>query len=156
VVVSFSNTQLSGIVAECRPAGPEWAVSIALSTCRRRLDDRIPLGEESMIGIVKGDGTRLHRCTIVDTSSFGLGLRVSFPIDTGTRICVETDAMIVFGEVRHCHPDPYGQFIAGVLIVDVVPDARTQNKFSVMLNNLRWKLASSIRGRDIPSYRSIH
>jgi hypothetical protein len=134
VVISFHHTQLS----------------------KRRLDERIPHGEESILGIVEGDRTSLHKCTIIDTSAFGMGLRLAFPVDTGARICVETESMMVFGEVRHCHPRLDGEFIAGILIIDVVPDTRRESKFSVMLNNLRWKLASSIRGRDVPAFRSFH
>jgi hypothetical protein len=154
IVVSFDHVQLSGVVAGCQPADEDWIISIALSSCRRRLDERIPHGGESVIGIVEGDQTTVRQCRIIDTSSFGLGLRLSFPIDTGSRVCIETDSVMVFGEIRYCHPKLDGQFVAGVLIVDVVPDVRTQNQFSVMLNNLRWKLASSIRGRDVPAYRA--
>lgn len=154
VIVSFDHVQLSGVVAGCQPAGEDWMISIALSSCRRRLEERIPHGEESVIGVVEDGQTRLRRCTIIDTSSFGMGLRLAFPIDTGSRVCIEIDSAMVFGEIRYCHPKPEGQFVAGVLIVDVVPDVRTQNQFSVMLNNLRWKLASSIRGRDVPAYRA--
>ena len=162
VVISFGRIQLSGVVAETRPTDEAWLISIALSSCRRRLDERIPHGSESVLGIVENGQTTLHPCTVIDTSTFGLGLRLSFPVDTGARICVETDSMMVFGEVRHCRPalDTFGsqgtatEYIAGVLIVDVVPDVRTQTRFSVMLNNLRWKLASGIRGREIPVYRA--
>jgi len=153
IVVSFDHVQLSGVVAGCQPADEDWVISVALASCKRRLDERVPNGENSVIGIVESDGTILRSCTITDTSTFGLGLRLSAPIDTGARVYVEAGSMIVFGEVRHCRPKSGGQFVAGVLIVDVVPDLRTQNVFSVMLNNLRWKLASSIRGRDVPAYR---
>jgi len=156
VVISFQHTQLSGIVAGCQPAGEEWIVSIALSACKGRLDERIAHGEAGILGVVEGDRTSLHQCTIIDTSAFGMGLRLGFPVATGARICVETESMMVFGEVRHCHSKPDGEFIAGILIVDVVPDTRTESKFSVILNNLRWKLASSIRGRDVPAFRSFH
>jgi hypothetical protein len=156
IVVSFDHVQLSGVVAGCQPDEEEWVISVALASCKRRLDERIPSGGESVIGVVEGDRTTLRPCTIVDTSSFGLGLCLAFPIDPGARVCVETESMMVFGEVRHCHARPDGQFVAGILIIDVVPDVRTQNMFSVMLNNLRWKLASSIRGRDVPAYRADH
>jgi hypothetical protein len=156
IVVAFDHVQLSGVVAGCEPADKDWMISIALASCKRRLDERIPHGEESVIGIVEGGQTTLRQCIIIDTSSFGMGLRLSFPIDTGSRVCIETDSVMVFGEIRYCHPKMDGQFIAGVLIIDVVPDVRTQNQFSVMLNNLRWKLASSIRGRDVPTYRVNH
>jgi hypothetical protein len=154
LVVSFDHVQLSGIVAGCRPSGPDWVISVALASSKRRLHERIPHGEEGMIGVVENDRAKVRPCTIIDTSPFGMGLRLSFPIQPGARICIETESMMVFGEVRHCNPKLDGQFIAGILIIDVVPDLRSQNPFSVMINNLRWKLASSIRGRDVPSYRA--
>jgi len=154
VVVAFNHIQLSGIVAECQPDGPGWMVAIALAASKRRLDERIANGAAGIVGIVENDRTTsVHDCTIINNSTSGLGLRLSFPIETGARICVETGSMMVFGEVRYCHAKQDGQFVAGVLIIDVVPDARTQNKFSVMLNTLRWKLAASIRGRDVPGSR---
>ena len=169
IVVSFDHVKLSGIVAGCESAGCEsagcesagcelqdeqWLMSIALGSRRRRLEERVRYGEEGEIGVVESDGTTLRPCTIVDTSSFGLGLCLSSPIDIGARVYVEAGSMIVFGEVRHCRSTRDGNYAAGVLIVDVVPDLRTQNRFSVMLNNLRWKLASGIRGRDVPGYWS--
>ena len=153
IVVSFDHVHLSGVVAGCRPADDDWVISIALASCRRRLDERISNGEESTIGVVENGKATLRRCTIIDTSSFGMGLRLAFPIETGARVCIETESIMVFGEVRHCHPKLDGQYIAGILIIDVVPDVRDQNPFSVMLSNLRWKLASSIRGKDVPAYR---
>jgi hypothetical protein len=156
VSVFFHHTELSGIVAGCQPSGGEWIVSIALAARKRRLEDRIPGGEEGILGVVEGDRTSLRRCTITDTSTFGIGLRLASPVETGARVCIETESIIVFGEVRHCQAEPDGNFKAGVMIVDVVPDTRNENKFSVMLNNLRWKLAASIRGRDVPACRSFH
>ena len=156
IVVSFDHVQLSGVIARCQPDEDEWVISVALASCKRRLEERIPHGEVSVIGVVEGDRTTLRPCNIVDALSFGLGLELSFAIDPGARVCVETESMMVFGEVRHCHARPDGQFAAGILIIDVVPDVRTQNMFSIMLNNLRWKLASSIRGRDVPAYRIDH
>lgn len=154
IVVSFDHVKLAGVVAECRPAKKDWVISVALASCRRRLDQRIPAGEESAIGVIDHGPTKLLPCTIINTSAFGLGLRLSFPIGTGARVCVERESMMVFGEVRYCHPKLDGQHIAGILIIDVVPDMRSQSLFSVMLNNLRLKLASGILGRDVMGYHS--
>lgn len=160
ITVLFERVQLSGIVAGCQSAheegDDEWLISVALGSCRRRLEERVPYGEAGAIGIVESDGTTLRPCTITETSSSGLGLRLSSPIETGARVYVEAESMIVFGEVRHCRPTLDGHHAAGILIVDVVPDFRTQNMFSLMLNNLRWKLASSIRGRNVPAYWADH
>ena len=161
ITVSFDHVRLSGIVAGClaapnRSGRDEWMITVALVSCKRRLEDRFPYGEEGAIGIVESEGTTLRKCTIIDTSTFGLGLRLKSPIDMGARVYVEAGSMIIFGEIRHCRPTLEGSYVAGMLIVDVVPDTRTQNLFSVMLNILRWKLASSIRGRDIPAYPVDH
>jgi hypothetical protein len=148
IVVSLNHMKLHGVVAECQPAAKDWMLSIALSSRKRRLDERIANGQEAAIGVVENGRSKLRTCTIVDTSAFGMGLRLSFPLNPGARVCVETDSMMIFGEIRHCNPKRNGDHIAGMLIVDVVPDMSRQNPFSIMLNNLRWKLASSIRGGD--------
>jgi hypothetical protein len=153
VMVSFDHVQLSGVVAGCQADERHWVISIALASCKRRLDGRVPAGEKSVIGIVESNGTTLRAGRVIDQSQSGLGLRLDEPMDPGARICVETETMMVFGEVRYCRPTLDGQFVAGVMIVEVVPDVHSQNAFSVMLNNLRWKLASSIRGKDVPVYR---
>ena len=154
IVVSFEHVQLSGIVAGCQPMEEEWVISVALASCRRRLATRVPNGEKCAIGIVESNGTTMRHGSVTDTSSAGLGLRLNRSIDTGSRVCVETQTMMVFGEVRYCRPTLDDHFVAGVLVVEVVPDLHRQNPFSVMLNNLRWKLASSIRGKDVPAYRA--
>jgi hypothetical protein len=148
VIVNLNQMTLPGVVAECHPAGNWWTLSIVLSSRKRRLEERIPGGQEAAIGVVENGGARLRSCTIVDTSAFGMGLRLSFPLNPGARVCVETESMMIFGEIRHCNPKLNGDHIAGMLIVDVVPDVSRQSPFSIMLNNLRWKLASSLRGRE--------
>ena len=153
ITISFDHVHLSGVVAECRADSADWLVSVALASCRRRLEQRIETGLRSVIGVVGPEGTTVCPGTVVDMSSSGLGLRLMQPIEAGTRVCVETESAVVFGEVRHCRATGDGQFMAGVMIVEVVPDLHSQNGFSVMLNNLRWKLAASIRGRDPAPYR---
>jgi hypothetical protein len=153
VLVNLNQVTLPGVIAECQPVENEWMFSIALSSRKRRLDERIPNGQEAAISVVENGRAKLRTCTIVDTSAFGMGLRLGFPLNPGARVCVETESMMIFGEIRHCNPKLNGDYIAGMLIVDVVPDVSRQSPFSIMLNNLRWKLASSIRGRDAVSHR---
>lgn len=153
IKVSFDHVQLSGVVAGCEVAERGWAISVALASCKRRLEARVPGGEIDAVGIVENNGTTVRSCTVVDQSPSGLGLRLNRTIETGSRVCVETQSMMIFGEVRYCRPTLDGRFVAGIMIVEVVPDVNSQNPFSVMLNNLRWKLASSIRGKDVPAYR---
>ncbi len=151
IVVSLDHTQLSGVVVRCQPDREEWIISVALASRKRRLDKRIPQAEECAIAVIDDNRTDLRPCTIIDASPFGLGLRLSFPVKTGARVCVETESTMILGEVRHCQAKAEGVFTAGILVVDVVPDLRTQSPFSVMLQNLRFKLASRIGGRDTPA-----
>ena len=152
VAISLDQMQLSGVVAGCQPNETDWVIGIALSSRKRRLAERIPNGLEATIGIVEGDETSLHPCAIIDSTPFGLGLRLRSAIQSGAHVCVETDSGMILGEIKHCHPRLDGQFVAGVLILDVVPDSRTESRFSVMLNNLRWKLNSTIRGREVHAF----
>jgi hypothetical protein len=153
IIVSFDHVRVSGVVAACRPGERAWVISVALASCKRRLETRVENGEKCAVGIVESTGTTVREGSVVDQSSSGLGLRLLHPIDTGARVCVETQNMMVFGEVRYCRATLDDHFIAGVMIVEVVPDLHSQNQFSVMLSNLRWRLASSIRGKDVPAYR---
>jgi hypothetical protein len=153
IVISFDHVTLSGFVAECQSGSRGWVVSVALALCKRRLEERVPHGEEAIVRVVENGKATHHLCVIVDTSSFGLGVRLPFPIALGTRVCVETEQMVVFGEIRHCNQNLDGEYNAGVLVVDVVSDVRSQSTFSVMLSNLRYKLAAGILGREVPAYR---
>lgn len=153
IVVAFDHIRLAGVVANCQPTDADWVISVALGSCRRRLEDRVPVGERSVVGIVGPDGTTVVHGTVIDQSSAGLGIRLERSLDTGTRVCVETETLMVFGEVRYCRATADGHFIAGVMIVEVAPDLDSQSAFSVMLHNLRWRLASTIRGHEVPAYR---
>lgn len=153
IVISFDHVSLSGFVAECQSGSRGWIVSVALALCKRRLEERVPHGEEAVVRVIESGKAVRHLCTIVDTSTFGLGLRLPIPIALGARVCVETESMVVFGEIRHCNQNPDGEYNAGILIVDVVTDVRSQSTFSVMLSNLRYKLAAGILGREVPAYR---
>ncbi len=153
IVISFDHVTLSGFIAECQSGSRGWVVSVALALCKRRLEERVPHGEEAIVRVVENGKAAHHLCTIVDTSTFGLGMRLPFPLALGARVCVETESMVVFGEIRHCNQNLDGEYNAGVLVVDVVTDVRSQSTFSVMLSNLRHKLAVGILGREVPAYR---
>jgi hypothetical protein len=153
IVISFDHVTLSGFVAECQSGSRGWIVSVALALCKRRLEERVPNGEEAIVRVVENGKATHHLCAIVNTSNFGLGLRLPFPLALGARVCVETESMVVFGEIRHCNQNSAGEYNAGILIVDVVTDVRSQSTFSVMLSNLRQKLAAGILGREVPAYR---
>lgn len=153
IVISLDRVTLSGMVMESRPAEDEWIISIALPAGKRRLEERIPYGREGKIGIVENGKTDLRPCMILDASPHGLGIQLDFPVEIGAKICVEMESSVIFGEIRHSRVGSDGGYIAGILIVDVETDVKNQSAFTVMLNQLRWKIAAAIRGREAPVYR---
>jgi len=147
VTIAFDHIQLSGAVAGCQPVGEDWEISISLTLSRRR-EARIALTEGLAVGIVGEKGTTLCQATVIDVSPSGMGLRVSQPISLATRVCVEMESEMILGEVRHCHRSADGHFNVGIMIVEVVPDVRTQGAFTVLWDKLRWKLVSGLMGKN--------
>lgn len=144
--VSFDHIQLSGVVIGCRPIGDEWWISIGLVASRRH-EARFPASGKMIVGIVGIGGTTSYEATVTDVSQSGLGLCVPQSIRLATRIYVETESEMIMGEVRHCHPTGDGQFILGVMIVEVVPDFRTQGKLAAVWGQFRQKLVSTVLGK---------
>ncbi len=153
ITIAFDHIRLSGNVATCQPTDDDWVISVALASSKRRLETRVPVGEPSVIGIVESDGTTVVHGTVVDQSASGLRIEIDRPLAAGTRVCAETESMMVFGEVRYCRRTSDRRFVAGVLVADVAPDVKSESAFSLMLNNLRWKLASTIRPVPVTSGR---
>lgn len=147
LVVAFDQVQLNGHVAQCVRTGGAWKITVALSDRKQRMEDRVPSGQRCSLRVIGSKGSTAIQGFVADQSKGGLGVKVSQPIEKGLRVCVETKGTVLFGEVRNCRPQPDGRFIAGILVVEVAKDRTHQNAFSVMLSNLRWKLASGIRGR---------
>ena len=145
VNVTFERTQLSGYVSSCVPVEGGWDVSISLLSGRRK-EVRIPTGEYLSVGIVGRNGTKRYHCTVVDRSASGLGVRFAKYVAPGTRIYVEFEASMVLGEIRHCSQTEDGHFLAGLAILECVPDAREMNAFSEIVHKLRWKISSGLRG----------
>lgn len=145
VNVTFERTQLSGYVSSCVPVESGWDVSISLLSGRRR-EVRIPTGEYLPVGIVSRNGTKRYHGTVVDRSASGLGLRFAKHVASGTRIYVEFEGSMLMGEVRHCTQTEEGHFLAGVAVLECVPDAREINAFSEIVHKLRWKISSGLRG----------
>ena len=97
------------------------------------------------MGVVSNSGTKRLHCTVVDRSESGLGLRFQRHVAPGTRIYVEIEAVMVLGEIRHCNPADDGTFIAGMIVVECLPDVRERNAFTEIVHKLRWKLSAGFR-----------
>lgn len=145
MTVSFDHIQLAGVVTGCHAMGNDWGVSIALTVTRRR-EARLAASGRVTVGIVGDAGTTSWPATVTNVSPSGLGLRVPEPVRLASRIYVETETEMIMGEVRHCRPAGDGQFIVGVLIVEVVPDLRTQGRLATFWERVKWRFASRMHG----------
>jgi len=143
----FDHILLSGVVVGCQPIGAKWGISIALTMSRRR-EARMPANGTLTVGIVCDSGTTSYQATVTDISPFGLGLRIPCAIGLAARVYVETESEMIMGEIRHCRPTGDGEFVVGVMIVEVVPDSRTEGKLTVLWDRLRRKMAAGLLGAD--------
>jgi hypothetical protein len=136
--ISLDQIQISGTVLGCIPMGGDWGVSVALSFSRRR-EARIPCTGQVTAGVMSVHGTRSYEASLVDVSETGLSLRLPVPVRIATRIYVETEGEMLIGEVRHCRAAG-GDFIAGVMLIEVVKDARIEGQFASLLGSMRRRL----------------
>ncbi len=137
--ISLDQIQISGAVLGCIPLGGDWGVSIALSFSRRR-EARIPCTGKVTAGVMSVHGTRSYGASLVDVSESGLSLRLPVPVRIAARIYVETESEMLIGEVRHCRAAGDGDFIAGVMLIEVVKDARMQGQLTSFWEGMRRRL----------------
>lgn len=149
VTIAFGHIQLSGIVTGSHALGDDWGIAIALHPARRR-EARVSASGTLTLGVVGPRGTTYSSAIVTNISQSGLGLRVPNPIPLASRVYVEAASEMILGEVRHCRPSGDGQFIAGILIVEVVPDSRSVGLFATVWERLRWKILSGVFGRGLP------
>jgi hypothetical protein len=139
VRVALDQIQISGTVLGSLPLGNDWAVSVALSFSRRR-EARIPCAGKVIAGVLSAHGSRSYEASLVDVSPSGLSLRLPAPAQIAARIYVETEGEILIGEVRYCRPDPGGDFVVGVMLIEVVKDARALGQFASLWEDMRRRL----------------
>jgi len=64
-------------------------------------------------------------------------------------IFVETESVLVVGEVRYCNERQKGRFDAGVEVTDVLSDIKSVQNSPGVLKTIRRKLAEAILGEPI-------
>ena len=141
--ISLDQIQISGSVLGCIPMGGDWGVSIALSFSRRS-EARIPCTGKVTAGVMSVHGTRSYEAALVDVSPSGLSLSLPVPVRIAARIYVETESEMLIGEVRHCRPADGGDFIVGLMLIEVVKDARIQGQFASRWGNMRRRLGFAL------------
>src|SRR6185437_8257265 len=137
--ISLDQIQISGAVLGCIPIDAGWGVSIALSFSRRR-EARIACNGKVTAGVMSVHGTRSYEASLVDVSPSGLSLRFPVSVRIAARIYVETESEMLIGEVRHCRPAEGGEFVIGVMLIEVVKDARVEGQFASLWANMRRRL----------------
>jgi hypothetical protein len=141
--ISLDQIQISGTVLGCTPMGGEWGVSIALSFSRRR-EARIPCTGKVTAGVMSAHGTSSYEAALLDVSPSGLSLSLPVPVRIAARVYVETESEMLIGEVRHCRPAGGGEFVVGVMLIEVVKDARVQGQFASLWGNMRRRLGFAL------------
>jgi hypothetical protein len=136
--ISLDQIQISGSVLGCIPMGDHWGVSVALSFSRRR-EARIPSSGKVTAGVMSVHGTKSYEASLVDVSPSGLSLSLPVPVRIAARIYVETESEMLIGEVRHCRRAGE-DFVVGVMLIEVVKDARIEGQFASLWGNMRRRL----------------
>jgi hypothetical protein len=150
--ISLDQIQISGTVLGCIPMGGDWGVSVALSFSRRR-EARIPCSGKVTAGVMSVHGTRSYGASLADVSASGLSLRLPVQVKIAARIYVETETEMLIGEVRHCRPAGGGDFIVGVMLIEVVRDARSEGQFASLWGNMRRRLGFALGLRSMSGSR---
>jgi hypothetical protein len=141
--ISLDQIQISGTVLGCIPADSGWDISVALSFSRRR-EARIACTGKVTAGVMSVHGTRSYEASLVDVSPSGLSLRLPVSVRIAARVYVETESEMLIGEVRHCRPADGGDFVAGVMLIEVVKDARSEGQFASLWANMRRRLGLAL------------
>jgi hypothetical protein len=95
------------------------------------------------------NGSKSSRGTLLGVSVSGMRLDISHRVETGTMIFVETESVLVVGEVRYCNERQKGRFDAGVEVTDVLSDIKSVQNSPGVLKTIRRKLAEAILGEPI-------
>jgi hypothetical protein len=124
IAACFNHITVKGDVTYCkwRHEGEYLTcVDVARESAQQRSEPRFPIDTPGTVILIGDQGTTVMNGVITDMSSSGLGLRIPSEAPVSSTVCVETDKVLVAGEVRHCNTVP-GGFSAGILLTDVFSD----------------------------------
>ena len=107
----------TGYVVYCVPWLSGYRLAIQLQD-GRRAEVRLPADQAALISVYGTRPTERTTGRVVDISRSGMGLRLRQQLPVGSLVKVETEAAIIFGEIRHCAriPDEDGLFKVGIRI----------------------------------------
>lgn len=117
-LLRFGRIAVIGRIDYCRARDGMFRTSFAMEDTRSA--PRFPIDERGVLTILDGEADSSHECTLSDISLSGVAIDSPVRISPGCMICVQTDRILVVGEVRHSHPKPGAGFRLGVAVTDVV------------------------------------
>jgi hypothetical protein len=155
VIVKFKAVTLEAIVQWCEPkdSGYRVSVSVTAELENRRREPRLPIQQPAVI-MSLSDNTITADCTLTDVSRSGLRAQLREPLAVGAMVCIETEAIIISGEVRRCQQHHEYHEI-GVEITDILTNADTPDGNMGVVDGLRWKLAEFIVGKRLSVARKL-
>jgi hypothetical protein len=155
VSATFARISVSGEVLHCVTKDGWFRISVAIisNNDQGRRQPRLPVCLPGSVVAFSDNGSESSRGTLLDVSISGMRLDVSHRVEVGTMIFVETESVLVVGEVRYCNKKKKSGYDAGVAVTDVLSDIKSAQNSPGVLKNIRRKLAQAILGEPITTYR---
>jgi hypothetical protein len=144
VSLQFRRISLQGIALYSKPRKTGFLSCLELDcgSDQERKEPRFPLNLPAEIAVLGEEGIVAVQGFIKDISPSGLGLRMPLPVEVSCTLCVETETLLIVGDVRRCAMTQDGHYVVGVRLTDILPDAA--------LN-----LVDKRRRQRIPGYASV-
>jgi hypothetical protein len=154
VSATFARISVSGEVLYCIRKDGWFRISVAVisKNDHGRRQPRLPVCLPGSVVAFSENGSESSRGTLLDVSVSGMRLDISHPVKAGTMIFVETESVLVVGEVRYCNRRQDGGFDAGVAVTDVLSDIKSGQNSPGVMKSIRRKLAEAILGESIATW----
>ena len=155
VSATFARISVSGEVLHCVTKDGWFRISVAIisNNDQGRRQPRLPVYLPGSVVAFSEKGSESSKGTLLDVSVSGMRLDISHRVEVGTMIFVETESVLVVGEVRYCNKKKKSGYDAGVAVTDVLSDIKSAQNSPGVLKNIRRKLAQAILGEPITTYR---
>lgn len=142
-ILKFDRMSVMGEVGYCDRKDDEYRTCFIVGNSRRA--PRIPVDEPGSITVLGEEDPSPVECRLADMSRFGLRLCAPTAVSLGSKVCVQTDSMLITGEVKNQSANGDGTYQVGVEITDMLSDDAALRRH----RTLRHRVAELILGRPI-------
>ena len=142
-VLKFERIKVAGEVGYCDRKDDEFLTCFIVGNSRRA--PRSPIDETGLITVLGDEDAVTAECKLKDVSRFGLSLDAKTMVKLGAMVCVQTDSIVVVGEVRNQSSNFDGSYRTGVEIADMLSDDEALQRH----RTLRHRVAEFVLGRPI-------